>query len=73
MIELPEGISLAEALPVEQERVRTVLGYYKDIGPAGMFGATMIEASLKAADVAASGGDVVAMIQAYKDLQEIQA
>ena len=64
--------SLAEALPQEQARVREVLGHYKEIGPAGMFGARMIEASLQNADVAVMSGDVVAMLRAYTDLKEIE-
>ena len=63
--------TLGEALPKEQARVREVLGHYKEIGPAGMFGAAMIEQILQKADQAVVSGDVVAMIAAYKDLQEI--
>lgn len=63
--------TLADALPKEQARVREILGHYKEIGPAGMFGAAMIEATLQAADRASARGDIVAMLQAYKALQEI--
>ena len=65
--------SLAEALPKEQARVREVLGHYRDIGPAGIFGAAMIELSLKKADRAVMSGDVIAMIQAYEELKEIES
>jgi hypothetical protein len=44
--------TLADALPKEMARVREILGYYKEIGPAGMFGAAMIEQDLRAADAA---------------------
>jgi len=64
--------TLGEKLPEEQARVREVLGYYKEIGPAGVFGATMIEQSLRKADEAVMSGDVVSMIAAYNDLKEIQ-
>ena len=64
--------SLAEALPQEQARVRKVLGYYKEIGPAGAIGAMLIEQSLQAADQAIMSGDVVQMIAAYEDLKEIK-
>ena len=40
--------TLADALPQEMARVREVLGHYKEIGPAGMFGAAMIEQDLRA-------------------------
>lgn len=63
--------TLADALPRECARVREVLGYYKEIGPVGMLGAGFIEQDLRAADVAMASGDVVAMLQALKALQEI--
>jgi hypothetical protein len=61
--------SLAESLPKEQARVREVLGHYKDIGPAGAIGASMIEMDLAFADRAAASGDVVAMIRALETLK----
>lgn len=64
--------SLGELLPVEQARVREILGYYKEIGPSGAFGAAMIEESLRSADEAVISGDIVAMIRAYEDLREIK-
>lgn len=65
--------TLAEALPKEMSRVREVLGHYKAIGPAGMFGAAFIEQDLKAADHAVMSGDVVAMMQALEALKQIEA
>ena len=65
--------TLGEALPKEQARVREVLGHYKDIGPAGMFGAAMIEQSLRQADQAVMSGDLPAMIAAYNELKDIEA
>ena len=64
--------SLAEALPKEQKRVREVLSYYKEIGPAGQLGAIMIESALQHADKATTSGDVIQMIKAYKALCEIE-
>ena len=63
--------SLADALPKEMARVRTVLGHYKEIGPAGAIGAMFIEQDLQAADRAVMSGDVVAMIQALQSLRDI--
>lgn len=63
--------TLAEALPREMARVREVLGHYREIGPAGMFGAAMIEQDLRAADRAVMSGDVVAMLRSLKTLQSI--
>ena len=64
--------SLGTALPKECARVRTVLGYYREIGPAGAFGAAMIEATLREADRAMIEGDTVAMIRVYLELKEIK-
>lgn len=63
--------TLGDDLPKEQARVRTVLGHYKEIGPAGAFGAAMIEWSLRKADKAIISGDVGEMLAAYVELNEI--
>ena len=63
--------TIADALPKEMARVREVLGHYHEIGPAGMFGAAMIEQDLRAADRAVMSGDVVAMLRSLKTLQGI--
>ena len=65
--------SLAEELPKEMARVREVLGHYHQIGPAGMFGAALIEQDLRAADAAVMSGDVVAMMKSYETLKQIDA
>lgn len=64
--------TLAEALPEECARVRKVLGYYQEIGPTGMIATALIELDLRAAEKAIASGDVVAMLAAFKDLQEIK-
>lgn len=64
--------TLGEKLPEEQARVREVLGHYKEIGPAGAFGAVMIEELLRKADEAVMSDDLVRMIAAYNDLKEIK-
>lgn len=71
-MEQNEKYALPRAFSLEQERVRELLGVYKEIGPAGTFGAMMIEDALRRADRAAVEGDVVAMIQSYKELQELE-
>ena len=63
--------TIGDALPKEMARVREVLGHYREIGPAGVFGATFIELDLREADRAVMSGDVVAMIVALKKLQAI--
>ena len=64
--------TLGDALPKEQARVREILGHYKEIGTARMFGAAMIEQSLKNSDQAVMSGDLVAMLRAYEDLKNIK-
>lgn len=65
--------TLADALPKEMARVREVLGIYRSIGPAGMFGVVFIEQDLAAADRAVMSGDVVAMLKSYETLKQIEA
>jgi hypothetical protein len=65
-----ETKTLGDALPDEIARVTQILGHYQAIGPAGLFGAMMIKASLDRATRALASGDVVAMIGCVKDLQE---
>lgn len=60
-------------MPREMARVRKVLGHYREIGPAGVIGAAVIEAVLEKADRAVMSGDVVAMIAAYQRLKEIES
>lgn len=66
------GDSLATAFPKQQARCRELLAAYHEIGPAGMFGAAVIEDVLQRADVAASEGDVVAMLRSFQEMEELQ-
>lgn len=61
--------SLGEEFPKEQARVRALLKCYQEIGPAGTFGAMMIELALQRADQAAVSGDTLAMLQSYEELK----
>ncbi len=65
-------ISVGEAFPLEQARVRELLSEYNLIGPAGMFGAAMLEQALQRADQAAISGDVTAILRSYKELKGCQ-
>ncbi len=62
-------VNLAEAFVEEQARVRELLTAYKSIGPAGSFGAAMLEMRLRKADQAAVSGDVVKMLSSYEELK----
>ena len=62
--------SLGTEYPKQQARCRQLLQDYRDIGPAGAFGAMMIEATLKEADEAASSGDVVRMLLVFEKMKD---
>ena len=64
--------SVGEDFPKEQARVRNLLGQYREIGPAGTFGAIMIEQVLRRADDAAISGDVIAVLRSYEELKGCQ-
>lgn len=64
--------SVGEEFPKEQARVRELLTVYKKIGPAGAFGALMLEQALQRADQAAISGDVVAVLRSFQELKECQ-
>ena len=64
--------SLGDEFPKQIERVEEILGYYEEIGPAGMFGAAMIKDTLGEAKLAWQSQDVVEMVRLYKEMQEIK-
>ena len=64
--------SLGTEFPKQQERVRKILGLYKEIWPAGMIGAVMIEGVLARADQAAINGDVVTMLQSFEEMKKVE-
>ena len=68
----PDGSTLGDALPREIERCRELLGAYAEIGPAGAFGAAMIQRDIAAAHKAMMEGDCVAMILACEALKGCQ-
>ncbi len=61
--------TLGTALPKEIERCQELLNDYAAIGPAGTFGAAMIQMEIAAAHKAMMEGDCVAMIRAYEKLK----
>ena len=62
--------TLGEDYPKMQASVRELLASYREIGPAGAFGAMMIEQVLRHADEAAISGDLAAMIRSYQAMKE---
>ena len=61
--------TLADELPREQERCRTILEHALEIGPAGFFLVAMLRQSLARAERAAAACDVAAMCAALADLR----
>ena len=64
--------TVGDDFPKQQARVREILGHYREIGPAGAFGAVMIEIELRAADEALASGDIVRILRAYQTLKTIE-
>ncbi len=64
--------NLVEGLLDEMNRCRELLKAYEEIGPAGVFGHSIIQQDIVNAENALSGGDVVEMLSAYKTLKECQ-
>ena len=67
---MSETKTLGDKLPEECARVRKLINIYREVGPAGNFAIAMMEAALAKANRAMISGDVVAMIAAYKELQD---
>lgn len=65
-------MTLGEAFPIEQARLRKLLDYGREIGPAGAFYCMVIESVLRRADKAAIEQDLPAMIGIYKEMKEIK-
>ena len=64
--------SVGQDFPKELARVREVKQNYLTIGPAGIFGATLIEQDIQAAERALASGDVIEIVKAYARLKEIK-
>lgn len=68
---MTDTTTLGDALPARMKEIREVfIPAYQSIGPASEFAIAMMNASLTRAEKALADGDVVAMIEAYKELQD---
>ena len=66
--------NLISSVHAEINRINArVLPAYRDIGPVGTFGATMIQASINHAKQAIASGDVQDIMASLIDLKEINA
>lgn len=64
--------NLMSGLIQEMNRAREVLKMYEEIGPAGMFGCTVITQTIKETEQAITESDVVKMLLSYQKLKEIK-
>ena len=65
--------NLVEAIQEKCNEIRDVLlPAYDDIGVAGAFGAAMLRLQIKESEDAIASGEVVRMVQALHDLNEIK-
>ena len=62
--------NLMDGLFKEMNRCRELLEAYKEIGPVGQFGYTMIKRDIDFAESAIKENDVVKMLKAYQNLKE---
>lgn len=63
--------NLMEGLLYQMNRAREIKKMYDEI-PQGKFGSIMIQQSIDRAEKSISDNDVIAMLAAFKDLQEIE-
>ena len=50
-------------------RFRELLKEYEEIGPAGIFGATMIKQEIKKAEKSIAEGNTIGMMTSYEELK----
>lgn len=62
-------VSLGEALPMEQARVRELIKFYVGIGIGGQFAVAVMGQALERTEKAVMAGDLVEMIRSYEELK----
>jgi len=71
---MSKAMSLAEALPLEQKRVRGLVKIYRDpiLNGTGGLAAALMEKCLELAEKASAEQDTVAMLTAYNELKSYE-
>lgn len=62
-------MNLIEGIQSQCNRVRAILPHYDELGPVGVFGATMLRQAIAEGEAAIASGDVVRMLAAFKELE----
>ena len=68
---MAETTNLMDGLFEQMNRAREIKKMYDEI-PQGKFGSIMIQQSIDRAEKSIKDNDVIAMLTAFKDLQEIE-
>lgn len=71
-VEILPPPTLAEELPRQQERCRTILERALECGPGGAFLVAILRQALARAEKAAAEGDAVEMLRSCRELSEFQ-
>lgn len=64
--------TVGSEFPKEVARVHELRDAYRDIGPAGAFGLSMIDQALVRATQAQSSGDVVEIVRSFEELRSLK-
>lgn len=72
MSKTASGLSVGEAFPMQQARIRECLQNGREIGPAGAFYCMVAEDLLRRADAAAMSGDITLILSVYQEMLEFK-
>lgn len=64
--------NIIEGIQQQCDRARAILPHYEELGPVGVFGATVIREAIKEGEAAIASDDVVRMVRAYKELEDLK-
>ena len=65
-------MNLIEGIHEQCNRARKIIPCYIEMGNVGVYGKTIIEWCIAESEAAIASGDVVRMLRAYKNLEEIE-
>lgn len=65
-------MNLIEGIQQQCNRARKIIPCYIEMGDVGVYGKTIIEVCIAEGESAIASGDVIRMLTAYKNLEEIE-